>query len=778
MNRVSKMRTARGGALAVLAALCLGIGSAHAAFPAANGQVVFVRGGTIQGNDVTTPQPGAHPSISPNGSKIAFDSGGTLWTMDINGANAVQVPGPITGTHPSWSPDGSTLAYVNGGNVFTVSSGGGATTQRTVSGAATDPAFSPDGSSIAYIEGGTVLNTVTGAVSTTRASGLTAGGSPSWSPDGTQIAYSSQGQIWLVGADGVGQQELIDPGHTDTEPAWSPDGELLVFATNTGISTMTTSGASITSITTTAGDTQPEWRDAPPANQSAPTISPSTPPTVGTLLFASVGTWSDSPDSFSYQWFRCNVSGTSCLTSIQGPSASSTYTVILADVGFPIVVQVTATNIAGSSAPAQSPPAGTTVGPAPTNVTKPVVSGQPKAGPGGTSVSASSGTWSGTAPLTFTFQWQYCDYLTPPQCADIPFATSSFYSPSGDYIGKRLQAVVTATNAFGKGTATSAFSFPVTGEPPRNTISPRITGTIEVGSTLTSDQGTWSGSSPLHFKYQWQRCGAHGANCQDISGATTASYLLQPGDYGSTIVFKVTATNGAQNAGVGQSNPTSPIRHRTLFGPANTDPPTLLGKPVTGSTLVADSGTWTGEPPLSYTYTWLRCDASGADCTGIPNVAGKLYKLKVDDAGSTIEFLVTSRNAVGSSSATSDPTDVITKRPPQPKGRRIVGTKRNDYLAGKGGNDTILGMAGNDTILGGGGDDVLRGGVGGDVITGGPGADRIFGEDGSDTIQAADGERDVIDCGPGTDRAYVDSFDVVKNCEIVTIKDLSNPPGG
>ena len=121
---------------------------------------------------------------------------------------------------------------------------------------------------------------------------------------------------------------------------------------------------------------------------------------------------------------------------------------------------------------------------------------------------------------------------------------------------------------------------------------------------------------------------------------------------------------------------------------------------------------------------------------------------------------------------------MVTKRPPQPKGRKIVGSKKSDYLAGKGGNDTILGKAGNDTMLGNGGDDVLRGGTGADVITGGNGADRFFGEAGSDTIQAADGERDVIDCGPGTDRAFVDSFDVAKNCEILTIKDLSNPPGG
>ena len=39
---------------------------------------------------------------------------------------------------------------------------------------------------------------------------------------------------------------------------------------------------------------------------------------------------------------------------------------------------------------------------------------------------------------------------------------------------------------------------------------------------------------------------------------------------------------------------------------------------------------------------------------------------------------------------------------------------------------------------------------------------------GEDTIYARDGERDVINCGPGYDIAYVDrSEDGVHNCEAV-----------
>jgi len=777
MNGVPKTLAARGVALAALASLCLGIGSAHAAFPyfANNGKIAYVSGGFITTSGVACPsaQAGFHPAFSPNGSKIAYDDGTSLFVMnaDCSGSSPVGV----TGTEPSWSPDGATLAFVNAGNVFTVPVLGGATSQRTFAGTATDPSFSPSGSLIAYIAG-TILDTVTasGGSSTVQIlSGLVAAGSPSWSPSGSQIAFSAgaPSQINLVNSGGGGLVTLNDGGQVDTEPSWSPDGTLIAFATSPGgINTMTTSGASITTVISTAAATQPDWQGAAPVNVTPPTISPSTPPFQGGTITSSVGAWSGTPTSYAFQWLRCAAAGAAPCNPIVG-ATSSTYIVQAADVGptVSLVSQVTASNIAGASNAVVSPPAGTAVGPAPTNVTKPVISGKPAAFPGGTSVSTSTGTWTGATPITYTFQWQYCDYLTPPQCGDIPLATSSFYSPTGDYIGKRLQVVVTATNASGSGTATSAFSYPVTGEQPRNTISPKIVGTIEVGSTLISDTGTWTGSVPLHYTYQWLRCAAHGLNCIDIAGATNTSYLLQPADYGSTIVFKVIVTNGA-GAGVGQSIPTSPIRHRTLYAPSNANPPVIAGKAFVGSTLVGDPGSWTGEPVLRYTYTWLRCDATGGACIGIPNVAGKVYKVKPTDVGSTIKFLVTVRNTVGVGSADSDATDVVTRGAPCGKGRPLMGTKGNDYLVGGRRTSRIYGLGGNDVIISGACSGLLSGGPGNDVITNkGPGSDHIFGGPGSDTIYAANGVRDWIDCGPGVDRAYVDAIDVVKNCETVTV---------
>lgn len=83
------------------------------------------------------------------------------------------------------------------------------------------------------------------------------------------------------------------------------------------------------------------------------------------------------------------------------------------------------------------------------------------------------------------------------------------------------------------------------------------------------------------------------------------------------------------------------------------------------------------------------------------------------------------------------------------------------------GNDDLRGGRGADRISGGIGDDTIHGGAGDDRLTGGKGRDTILGGPGDDAIHARDGERDVIDCGPGEDVAYVDRKDVVQGCERV-----------
>jgi hypothetical protein len=77
---------------------------------------------------------------------------------------------------------------------------------------------------------------------------------------------------------------------------------------------------------------------------------------------------------------------------------------------------------------------------------------------------------------------------------------------------------------------------------PTNSTLPSVTGTAIEGQTLTTDNGSWTGS-PTSYAYQWRRCDSAGANCSDISGATGSSYTLVTADVGSKLRAVVTATN-------------------------------------------------------------------------------------------------------------------------------------------------------------------------------------------------------------------------------------------
>jgi hypothetical protein len=256
------------------------------------------------------------------------------------------------------------------------------------------------------------------------------------------------------------------------------------------------------------------------------------------------------------------------------------------------------------------------------------------------------------------------------------------------------------------------------------------------------------------------------ATCVEIAGANTSGYTPTVQDIGFSIRVWITGTNVA-GSDLAITNHTFPIVDKQHFSPSVVTAPSVAGTLTTGRQLTADIGTYKGDLPIKTTFVWERCDATGASCHAVPRAKKVVYFPSAADVGYTLRVAVTATNTYGKSIALSAPTDPVSAAPPHIRGRRIVGTSKDEYFAGGGHDDTIFGLGGNDTLLGGAGDDRIYGGSGRDVITGGAGADRLYGGPGSDTIFAADGERDTIDCGPGNDRAVVDSVDKTINCEVV-----------
>ncbi len=88
-----------------------------------------------------------------------------------------------------------------------------------------------------------------------------------------------------------------------------------------------------------------------------------------------------------------------------------------------------------------------------------------------------------------------------------------------------------------------------------------------------------------------------------------------------------------------------------------------------------------------------------------------------------------------------------------------TGTTRPDVIRGTAYADTLSGLGGADRIYAYAGNDVVHGGLGADTILAGLG---------NDTIRVRDGVRDVVKCGPGTDRVVADRLDILTDCETVT----------
>ncbi len=344
--------------------------------------------------------------------------------------------------------------------------------------------------------------------------------------------------------------------------------------------------------------------EGPARNTVAPAVSGTARDDL--TLSSTIGTWSGTPTmTYARQWQRCDAAGAAC-ADVPG-ATGATYPLTGADVGSRMRVRVVATNDAGASPAAASAVTAVVAEEPPASLTAPAATGGTV---DGDTLSTSLGTWDGTGPLDYVVRWQRCDAVGAA-CADV--ATSPTYALTAADVGATVRSVVTASNHAGSAERASAVSAVVHAAPPVSQDLPEISGTAVDGGTLTASDGTWGGTAPFGFAYEWLRCDALGVACAPIAGETGTTYALTGDDVGHTIRVTVTADNAA-----GSDDATS---EETLVVvpalPSNSVLPAVTGTTRSGETLSVSDGTWDGTATITYSYSWERCDAPGVGCSAV-----------------------------------------------------------------------------------------------------------------------------------------------------------------
>ena len=142
---------------------------------------------------------------------------------------------------------------------------------------------------------------------------------------------------------------------------------------------------------------------------------------------------------------------------------------------------------------------GTASGTAPTNSSRPTISG---AATDGQTLTVSPGAWTGSTPINHSYRWRRCD-SAGANCVDIAAATAPTYTLTAADVGYTIRVRETATNAYGAGWVDAAATAVVkaragaiTGKVRSASTSAAISGaSVNCGtgySATTASNGTYS----------------------------------------------------------------------------------------------------------------------------------------------------------------------------------------------------------------------------------------------------------------------------------------------
>ena len=148
------------------------------------------------------------PNWSPDGQRIAFESGGggkdaniDIYLMNADGSGLQQLTRDADwNEEPVWSPDGQRIAFISNRDdnweIYVMNADGSDQTRLT-----RDEEVPPS-----------ELNELVGQDDFAA----------SWSPDGKLIAYAGGDHVYLMNADGSNKRRLTHGTAEESNPAWQP----------------------------------------------------------------------------------------------------------------------------------------------------------------------------------------------------------------------------------------------------------------------------------------------------------------------------------------------------------------------------------------------------------------------------------------------------------------------------------------------------------------------------------------------------------------------------
>lgn len=144
-----------------------------------------------------------------------------------------------------------------------------------------------------YTQGDVWVMNADGTQPTRLTNNVNTEGDPAVSPDGSRIAYEFLRGIWVMNADGTAKKMLTDGAAVDENPAWSPSGATIAFTRNGDIWTMNADGSGQRNLTNT-----PENAERDPAYS----------PLGGRIAYTRIGC--DVPRGGGYCVYAMNADGT------------------------------------------------------------------------------------------------------------------------------------------------------------------------------------------------------------------------------------------------------------------------------------------------------------------------------------------------------------------------------------------------------------------------------------------------------------------------------------